>query len=84
MTNTFIHVDCNATRAVLEGERTGIAAILRAARFSDACQSEDYKCELLEDYVIDARETAIADMWAALDAGDESAAVQSMRQFWSV
>ncbi|MCC3607415.1 MAG: hypothetical protein JGK24_30365 [Microcoleus sp. PH2017_29_MFU_D_A] len=84
MLNDFIHVDCSLTRAVLNGDRTGIKAILRAARFSDACQSEDYKSNHITDCVYSARETAIANMWLELEAGNHAAAVDAMRSFWSV
>ena len=84
MLNDFIHVDCSLTRAVLNGERTDIKAILRAARFSDACQSEDYKSNHITDCVYSARETAVANMWLELEGGNHAAAVQAMRSFWSV
>jgi hypothetical protein len=82
--NDFIHVDCPITRGVLEGRNVPYPVILRAARFSEACQSEDYKSRHLTDCVFAARQNAIADMWQALSAGNETAAVNAMRKFWSV
>jgi len=84
MLNDFAHVDCAETRAVLEGKLNNRLAITVAAYFSDACQSEDYKCALIEDYVFDAREAAIATMWLELEAGNYADAVKAMRKFWSV
>jgi hypothetical protein len=83
----FIHVDCNLTRAVLEGRDISSRAIMQAARFSDACQSEDYKSNHITDCVFGAREKAIVEMWLALEGQQgcyETAAVQAMRSFWSV
>jgi hypothetical protein len=84
MLNDFVHVDCAETRAVLEGKLSNRLAITVAAYFSDACQSEDYKCALIEDYIFDARETAIANMWLELEAGDHAATVNAMRKFWNI
>lgn len=83
----FIHVDCNLTRAVLEGRDVSSRAIMRAANYSDACQSEDYKSQHISDDVFAAREKAIVEMWLALEGGNgcyETAAVNAMRKFWSV
>jgi hypothetical protein len=84
MFNDFVHVDCSLTRAVLEGREISSQATMQAAYFSDCCQSEDYKSQHLTDCIYSAREKAIADMWQALNDCDETAAVQSMRKFWSV
>jgi hypothetical protein len=82
--NDFIHVDCNLTRAVLEGRDISSRAIMQAAYYSDTCQSEDYKSQHISDCVYSAREKAVADMWQALNGGNETAAVDAMRKFWSV
>lgn len=84
MNNTFYHVDCELTRAVLEGRDVSSRAIMQAAYYSDTCQSEDYKSQYITDCIYSAREKAIADMWKALNDCDEAAAVQSMRKFWSI
>lgn len=80
----FIHVDCNLTRAVLEGRDVSSRAIMQAAVFSDSCQSEDYNSRYLTDCVYAARQNAVSDMWQALNAGNETAAVNAMRKFWIV
>ena len=83
----FCHVDCNLTRAVLEGRDISSRAIMQAANYSDACQMEDYKSQHISDNVFAAREKAIVEMWLALESGKgcyETAAVQAMRSFWSV
>lgn len=80
----FCHVDCNLTRAVLEGRDISSRAIMQAANYSDACQMEDYKSQHITDCVYAARETAISDMWQAFHAGNETAAVQAMRNFWDI
>lgn len=87
MLNEFIHVECNATRAVLEGRDVSSCAIMRAANYSDNCQSEDYKSQHIGDHVFGVRETAIVDMWIALEGGNgcyETVAVDAMRRFWNV
>ena len=83
----FIHVDCQNTRAVLEGREISSQAIMQAARYSDACQSEDYKSHHIDDKVFGARESAIVGMWLALEGQQgcyETAAVDAMRKFWSI
>jgi hypothetical protein len=84
MMSDFSHVEHKLTRAVLLGVFTKTCSILDAAWYSAECQSQDYKCELLEDYVINARESAISDMWYFIDNGNESAAIQAMRRFWTI
>lgn len=84
MTDTFYHVDCELTRAVLDGKRNGNWAVMQAAYYSDCCQQYDYKSQHITDCVYAAREKAIADMWEALNDCDENAAVQSMRNFWGI
>ena len=83
----FIHVDCPVTRAVLEGRDISSRAIMRAARFTDACQSEDYKSQHITDCVFAARETAVVEMWITLQEREgcfETHAVNAMRNFWSI
>lgn len=80
----FIHVDCNLTRAVLEGRDVSSRAIMQAAYYSDICQLEDYKSQHITDCIYAAREKAVADMWQALNAGNETAAVNAMRSFWNI
>lgn len=85
--NDFIHVDCPITRAVLDGRDVSSRAIMRAANYSEACQSKDYKSHHISDHVFGVRETAIVDMWLALEGGNgcyETVAVNAMRRFWSV
>lgn len=83
----FMHVDCANTRAVLEGRDISSQAIMCAARFTDNCQSEDYKSQHITDCVFAARETAIVQMWIALKCRNgcfETDAVNAMRNFWSI
>lgn len=82
--NAFDHVECAITRDVLLGKRTSDAAIMRAAYHSDICQSKDYKCQLLDDSVFEARENAIVNMWLALNDRENLVALVEMRRFWSV
>jgi hypothetical protein len=80
----FSHVDCAITRSVLEGCPSPSPVILRAAYYSQVCQLKDYKSQHITDCVYAAREKAVSDMWQAFNAGNETAAVQAMRSFWSV
>lgn len=82
--NDFIHVECAVTRDVLLGNRTSDAAIMRAAYHSDNCQSQDYKCQLIDDNIFAAREAAIANMWLALNDRENLVALVEMRRFWSL
>ncbi len=80
----FTHVDCNLTRAVLDGGDVSSRAIMQAAYYSDTCQSEDYKSNHITDCTYSAREKAVADMWQALNVCNQAAAVDAMRSFWIV
>jgi hypothetical protein len=82
--NGFDHVECAITRDVLLGKRNSNSAIMRAAYHSDNCQSQDYKCQLLDDSVFSAREDAIVKMWLALNDRENLVALVEMRRFWSL